>query len=98
MDSQNVGFDITISSEELKTNSTSMFVSHLTQLANIGILVVLLVLVSLKHNTSFDSFITCVTLVRRIKILVVRCAWQVVDGVRQDGVLLMGSFFSFLST
>ena len=98
MDSQNVGFDITITSEEFKANSTSVFVTALSQLANVGVLIVLLVLVSLKHNTSFYSFITSVTLVRRVQVLVVRCARQVIDGVGQDGGFLVGSLFAFLST
>ena len=74
-----------------------MLVANLSQLTNVWILIVLLVLVSLEHDASFDGFVASVTLVRCVQIFVVGSTWQVVDRVGQDSILLVLSLFSFLS-
>ena len=66
MHAQDVSLDVAVSSEELEADTTRMLVSNFAQLTHVGVFIVLLVLMSLQHDPSFDSFVTSVTLVGRI--------------------------------
>lgn len=97
MDSQNVRLDVAVAGEQLEADTTGMFITDLAQLTDVGVLVMLLVLVSLQHDSALDGLVAGVALVRRVQILVVGGAGQVVDRVGQDGVLFVGSLLALLA-
>ena len=69
---QNVSFDVRVAREQLQANAAGMFITDLSQLANIRVLVVLLVLMCLKHDPPLDGLVAGIALVRGIQIFIVR--------------------------
>ena len=72
---QNVSFNVRVAREQLQANAAGMFITDLSQLANIWVLVVLLVLMCLEHDPPLDGFVAGIALVWGIQIFIIRCTW-----------------------
>ena len=97
MDAQNMGLHVGVPREELEANATSMFITDLSQLANIRILVVLLVLMCLQHDPPLDGLVTGIALVRCIQIFVIGSTGKVVDRIGHYCILLVLSLLTLLA-
>ena len=77
VDTKDVGLNVRIARKQFKANTTRVLVAQI-HVVQLRIVIVFLVDVRLQHDSALDRLITVLARVRRVDVLVVGCARQLV--------------------